>query len=234
MGFSPAQPQEATLARYRATLRLRPGSSRYRTNGKCQLSGRRSQRTPRYRSSRKGRSKRAQPEHGHALTSRSLALRAPIVDVGAGARMAPQGCHTVNSVPPAGLRGRAPDPRIVSLPARWAWRGLSLSGWGRATGRAGRRTCLATSRTFAASPINGHHLKLRVIGGWASRPARSAIRVIGIAPRTAALTTPTPSRTVVSSLHPLVPTAAWPGRASEGVAGAGSAPVGILRNHWLT
>ena len=106
MGFSPAQPQEATLARYRATLRLRPGSSRYRTNGKCWLSGHRSQRTPRDRSSRKGRSKRAQPEHGHALTSRSLALRAPIVDVGAGARMAPQGCHTVNSVPPAGLRGR--------------------------------------------------------------------------------------------------------------------------------
>ena len=27
---------------------------------------------------------------------------------------------------------------------------------------------MATSRTFAASPINGHHLKLRVIGGWAS------------------------------------------------------------------
>ena len=80
-GFSPAQ-QEATLARYRATLRLRPGSSRYRTNGKCWLSGHRSQRTPRYRSSRKGRSKRAQPEHGHALTSQSLALRAPSLTLG--------------------------------------------------------------------------------------------------------------------------------------------------------
>jgi len=33
-----------------------------------------------------------------------------IVDVGAGARMPPQGCHTVNTVPPAGLRGRASAP----------------------------------------------------------------------------------------------------------------------------
>lgn len=33
-----------------------------------------------------------------------------IVDVGAGARMPPQGCHTVNAVPPAGLRGRASAP----------------------------------------------------------------------------------------------------------------------------
>ena len=40
-----------------------------------------------------------------------------IVDVGAGARMAPQGCHTVNSVPPAGLRGRAPR----DLPRTWEW-----------------------------------------------------------------------------------------------------------------
>lgn len=88
MGFSPTQPQEATLARYRATLRLRSGSSRYRTNGKCWLSGHRSQRTPRYRSSRKGRSKRAQPEHGHALTSRSLALRAPSLTLGRA-----RGCH---------------------------------------------------------------------------------------------------------------------------------------------
>ena len=103
--------QAATLARYGGQpCDLRPGSSRYRTNGKCWLSGHRSQRTPRYRSSRKGRSKRAQPEHGHALTSRSLALPAPIVDVGAGARMAPQGCHTVNPVPPACSRGRAPAP----------------------------------------------------------------------------------------------------------------------------
>ena len=40
-----------------------------------------------------------------------------IVGVGAGARMAPQGCHTVNSVPPAGLRGRAPR----DLPRTWEW-----------------------------------------------------------------------------------------------------------------
>ena len=37
---------------------------------------------PRDRSSRKGRSKRAQPEHGHALTSRSLALPAPSLALG--------------------------------------------------------------------------------------------------------------------------------------------------------
>ena len=98
----------------RVTPRLRPGSSRYRANGKCWLSGHRPQRTPRYRGSRKGRTKRAQPAHGHALTSRSLALRAPIVDVGAGARMAPQGCHTVNPVPPACSRGRAPAPPELS------------------------------------------------------------------------------------------------------------------------
>ena len=130
--------------------------------------------------------------------------------------MAPQGCHIVNSVPPAGLRGRAPAPP-ESSPCLQSGSGGDVSKRLGSRYRLGRsRTCLATSRTFAASPINGHHLKLRVIGGWASRPARSAIRVIGIAPRTAALTTPTPSRTVVSSPHPLAPTAAWPGRASEG------------------
>jgi hypothetical protein len=40
--------------------------------------------------------KRAQPECGRALTSRSFALRAPSLAFGAGARVAPYGCDAVN------------------------------------------------------------------------------------------------------------------------------------------
>ena len=168
MGFSPAQPQQATPERYRATLRLRSGSSRYRTNGKCWLSGHRSQRTPRDRSSRKGRSKRAQPEHGHALTSRSLALPAPSLALGRA-----RGWHRRVATLLIRSRRQACAGEHPLLQNRHHARKMGLEGivskrLGRATGRAGRRTCLATSRTFAASPINGHHLKLRVIGGWAS------------------------------------------------------------------
>jgi hypothetical protein len=78
------------------TLRVHPGASRTRPIVEWCLLAHQSQRIPRGQSSRRRSLKRAQPECGRALTSRSFALRAPSLAFGAGARVAPYGCHAVN------------------------------------------------------------------------------------------------------------------------------------------
>ena len=93
---SPAGSQESQLASRRGALRVHPGASRTRPIVEWCLLAHQSQRIPRGQSSRRRSLKRAQPERGRALTSRSFALRAPSLAFGAGARVAPYGCHAVN------------------------------------------------------------------------------------------------------------------------------------------
>jgi hypothetical protein len=93
---SPAGSQESRLASRWGTLRVHPGASRTRPIVEWCLLAHQSQRIPRGQSSRRRSLKRAQPECGRALTSRSFALRAPSLAFGAGARVAPYGCHAVN------------------------------------------------------------------------------------------------------------------------------------------
>jgi hypothetical protein len=93
---SPAGSPESQLASRRGTLRVHPGASRTRPIVEWCLLAHQSQRIPRGQSSRRRSLKRARPERGRALTSRSFALRAPSLAFGAGARVAPYGCHAVN------------------------------------------------------------------------------------------------------------------------------------------